>query len=53
MKIIVMSKTSLDVTQYSDITNIAKTGTSIILTRTGGTLVTVDSTTHSVYIMES
>lgn len=52
MKVIVMSRTSLDVTQYT-VTNIAKAGTTITLTLTGGTTVTVNNTTHSVYIMES
>ena len=52
MKVIVMSRTSLDVTQYT-VTNIAKAGSTITLTLSGGTTVSVNNTTHAVYIMES
>ena len=52
MKVIVMSRTSLDVTQYT-VTSIVKVGNTITLTVSGGTTVSVNNTTHSVYIMES
>lgn len=52
MKVIVMSRTSLDVVQYN-VTSIVKAGTTITLTLTGGTTVMVDSRAKAVYIMES
>lgn len=53
MKVIVMSRTSLDVTQYNNVTGITKIGSTITLTISGGTTVSVDTTTKAVYIMES
>ena len=39
-------------TQYT-VTSIVKVGNTITLTVSGGTTVSVNNTTHSVYIMES
>ena len=56
MKVVVMSKTSLDVTQYTGVTNIAKTSeTSVVITYVNSgttTTATVNPKTASVYIME-
>lgn len=52
MKVIVMSRTSLDVAQYT-VTSIVKVGNTITLTVSDRTTVSVNNTTHSVYIMES
>lgn len=55
MKVIVMSKTSLDVVQYNNVSSITKANTtiSIVYGGTPSTTVTVNTTTHIVRIMES
>ena len=56
MKVIVMSKTSFDVTQYTNVRIIAKAGGTLLSityeTDNGSMSATVDTTTANVYIME-
>ena len=53
MKVIVMSKTTLDVVQYDSVTSIVKAGTTITIAYVSASTATVNATTHIVRIMES
>ena len=53
MKVIVMSKTTLDVKQYDNVSDIAKSGTSITITYNTSSTATYSTNTHSIYIMVS
>lgn len=53
MKVIVISKTNFNVTQYDNVSSILKSGTTITITVIGGSSATVNSTENIVRIIET
>ena len=53
MKVIVMSKTSLDVVQYNNVTSISKAGTTVTISYGTSSSVVYNTDNYIIRIMES
>ena len=53
MKVVVMSKTSFDVAEYSGVTSISKASNTVTISYGTSSTVTVNTLTHIVRIVES
>ena len=53
MKVILMSKTSMNVEQYNGVTNIARTSTQITVTYGSGSTVTKTVADWNLYVIET